>query len=214
MGKSSQYRNEYIKYESPSTSVAFANQGRLTLQLLSSTTVPLGVLTLGCEDQLPSSSSCCIAQCRAVPWFLWAFPDGYLDHLRVYTITNIAVMDSFEQTSHVRGPSSRNAARPSRSLGFVVCSSDGPVCSVRLMNPNPRLLCLLHRTSVCNSPAAPEETPSSSVRASIFTPPVLLKFQPVPRPTGDSENDPGNAESVPHQREQSPLLYRPRPEDE
>ncbi|XP_070241652.1 uncharacterized protein [Bos mutus] len=69
-------------------------------------------------------------------------------------------------------------------------------------------------TSVCNSPAAPEEMPSSSVRASIFTPPVLLKFQPVPRPTGDSENDPGNAESVPHQREQSPLLYRPRPEDE
>ncbi|XP_059732441.1 uncharacterized protein [Bos taurus] len=69
-------------------------------------------------------------------------------------------------------------------------------------------------TSVCRSPAAPEETPSSSVRASIFTPPVLLKFQPVPRPTGDSENDPGNAESVPHQREQSPLLYRPRPEDE
>nr|XP_025123010.1 uncharacterized protein LOC102393963 isoform X1 [Bubalus bubalis] len=69
-------------------------------------------------------------------------------------------------------------------------------------------------TSVCSSPAAPEETPSSSVRASIFTPPVLLKFQPVPRPTGDSENDPGNAESVPHQREQSPLLYRPRPEDE
>ncbi|XP_055260951.1 uncharacterized protein LOC129542499 [Moschus berezovskii] len=69
-------------------------------------------------------------------------------------------------------------------------------------------------TSVCSSPAAPEETPSSSVKASIFTPPVLLKFQPVPRPRDDSESDPGNAESVPHQRDQSPLLYRPRLEDE
>uniref|UniRef100_A0A8C6DH58 Uncharacterized protein n=1 Tax=Moschus moschiferus TaxID=68415 RepID=A0A8C6DH58_MOSMO len=69
-------------------------------------------------------------------------------------------------------------------------------------------------TSVCSSPAVPEETPSSSVKASIFTPPVLLKFQPVPRPRDDSESDPGNAESVPHQRDQSPLLYRPRLEDE
>uniref|UniRef100_A0A452DKL7 Uncharacterized protein n=1 Tax=Capra hircus TaxID=9925 RepID=A0A452DKL7_CAPHI len=69
-------------------------------------------------------------------------------------------------------------------------------------------------TSVCSSPAAPEETPSSSVKASIFTPPVLLKFQPVPKPKGDSETDPGSAESAPHQRDQSPPLYRPRPEGE
>ncbi|XP_043757056.1 uncharacterized protein LOC122693586 isoform X2 [Cervus elaphus] len=69
-------------------------------------------------------------------------------------------------------------------------------------------------TSVCSSPAAPEEMPSSSVKASIFTPPVLLKFQPVPRPKDDSENDPGSTESVPHQRDQSPLLCRPQPEDE
>lgn len=33
MGKSSQYRNEYIKYESPNTLVAFVNQGRLPPQL-------------------------------------------------------------------------------------------------------------------------------------------------------------------------------------
>ena len=33
MGKSSQYRNEYIKYKSPNTLVAFVNQGRLTRQL-------------------------------------------------------------------------------------------------------------------------------------------------------------------------------------
>ena len=46
MRKSSQHRNEYIKYESPNTSVAFVNQGRLTLQLVSSTAIPLGVLTL------------------------------------------------------------------------------------------------------------------------------------------------------------------------
>ncbi|XP_027836093.3 uncharacterized protein LOC114118901 [Ovis aries] len=69
-------------------------------------------------------------------------------------------------------------------------------------------------TSVCSSPTAPEETPSSSVKASIFTPPVLLKFQSVPKPKGDSETDPGSAESAPHQRDQSPPLYRPRPEGE
>lgn len=45
-----------------------------------------------------------------------------------------------------------------------------------------------------------EETPSHSVKTSVFTPPVLLKFQPVPRPKDDSENDPGSAESVPHKR--------------
>lgn len=33
MGKSSQYRNEYIRYKSPNTLVAFVNQGRLTRQL-------------------------------------------------------------------------------------------------------------------------------------------------------------------------------------
>ncbi|XP_057600826.1 basic proline-rich protein-like [Hippopotamus amphibius kiboko] len=56
-------------------------------------------------------------------------------------------------------------------------------------------------TSACGGSASPEEVPALSVKASIFTPPVLLKFQPVPRPKDDSENDPGNAESVPHQRD-------------
>ncbi|XP_044786544.1 uncharacterized protein LOC102393963 isoform X2 [Bubalus bubalis] len=113
---------------------------------------------------------------------------------------------------------------PSTSLEKVEVSSPMVDLTPLVLNPGGFHFSYLTRnnahelrfpwTSVCSSPAAPEETPSSSVRASIFTPPVLLKFQPVPRPTGDSENDPGNAESVPHQREQSPLLYRPRPEDE
>ncbi|XP_041508591.1 WAS/WASL-interacting protein family member 3-like [Microtus oregoni] len=50
----------------------------------------------------------------------------------------------------------------------------------------------------CSEPSSTNETPSPVVKASIFTPPVLLKFQPpVPRPKEDSENDPGSAESIP-----------------
>ncbi|XP_068418818.1 uncharacterized protein [Eschrichtius robustus] len=56
-------------------------------------------------------------------------------------------------------------------------------------------------TSACSGSASTEEMLSPSVKASIFTPPVLLKFQPVPRPKDDSENDPGSAESTPHQRD-------------
>ncbi|XP_039724370.1 uncharacterized protein LOC120606848 isoform X4 [Pteropus medius] len=55
-------------------------------------------------------------------------------------------------------------------------------------------------TSACSDSPNTEETPSPSVKASTFTPSVLLKFQPVPRPKDDSENDPGSAESVPHKR--------------
>lgn len=88
---------------------------------------------------------------------------------------------------------------PSHSLGFVVCSSDGPVCRVPLMDPC--LACFLNRPSACSGSASTEEMLSPSVKASIFTPPVLLKFQPVPRPKDESENDPGSAESTPHQRD-------------
>ncbi|XP_065745565.1 uncharacterized protein [Phocoena phocoena] len=55
--------------------------------------------------------------------------------------------------------------------------------------------------SACSASASTEEMLSPSVKASIFTPPVLLKFQPVPRPKDESENDPGRAESTPHQRD-------------
>ncbi|KAF6278096.1 hypothetical protein mRhiFer1_009382 [Rhinolophus ferrumequinum] len=55
-------------------------------------------------------------------------------------------------------------------------------------------------TSGCSDSRNTEETPSPPVKASIYTPPVLLKFQPVPRPKDDSENDPDSAESVPHKR--------------
>ncbi|XP_046277245.1 uncharacterized protein LOC124077063 [Marmota monax] len=55
-------------------------------------------------------------------------------------------------------------------------------------------------TSACSGSLNSDETPSPAVKASIFTPPVLLKFQPVPRPKDDSENDPGSTESVPHKR--------------
>nr|XP_048308355.1 uncharacterized protein LOC125411926 isoform X2 [Myodes glareolus] len=84
---------------------------------------------------------------------------------------------------------------------------------------------LIHaRTAAaCSEPSSTNETTSPVVKASIFTPPVLLKFQPVPRPKDDSEkfqpvprpkddsekfqpvprpkddseNDPGSAESIP-----------------
>ncbi|XP_075390785.1 uncharacterized protein LOC142429644 [Tenrec ecaudatus] len=55
-------------------------------------------------------------------------------------------------------------------------------------------------TSACKGTPNTDETPSPHVKASIFTPPVLLKFQPVPRPKDDSENDPGNSEGAPHPR--------------
>ncbi|XP_015975664.2 uncharacterized protein LOC107497852 isoform X2 [Rousettus aegyptiacus] len=55
-------------------------------------------------------------------------------------------------------------------------------------------------TSACSDSPNTEETPSLPVKASTFTPSVLLKFQHVPRPKDDSENDPGSAESVPHKR--------------
>ncbi|XP_052595965.1 uncharacterized protein LOC128111738 isoform X2 [Peromyscus californicus insignis] len=51
-------------------------------------------------------------------------------------------------------------------------------------------------TAACSEPSNTDETPSPVVKASIFTPPVLLKFQPVPRPKDDPENDPGSAESI------------------
>nr|XP_031299023.1 uncharacterized protein LOC116150043 [Camelus dromedarius] len=56
-------------------------------------------------------------------------------------------------------------------------------------------------TSACSGFPNSEEMPSPSVKASIFTPPVLIKFQPIPRPKEDSENVPGSAESVPHQKD-------------
>nr|XP_044631378.1 uncharacterized protein LOC106848294 [Equus asinus] len=55
-------------------------------------------------------------------------------------------------------------------------------------------------TSACSGSPSTEETPSPPVKSSIFTPPVLLKFQPVPRPKDDSEKDPGSTESVPRKR--------------
>ncbi|XP_044096996.1 uncharacterized protein LOC122902011 [Neovison vison] len=55
-------------------------------------------------------------------------------------------------------------------------------------------------TSACSGSPKTEETPLSPVKASIFSPPVLLKFQPVPRPKDDSENDPSSTESVPPKR--------------
>ncbi|EDL77875.1 hypothetical LOC287935 (predicted), isoform CRA_a [Rattus norvegicus] len=57
-------------------------------------------------------------------------------------------------------------------------------------------------TTACSGPTNTDKTPSPPVKASIFTPPVLLKFQPVPRPNDDSENDPGNAESTPAKENQ------------
>ncbi|ELK26283.1 hypothetical protein MDA_GLEAN10020145 [Myotis davidii] len=55
-------------------------------------------------------------------------------------------------------------------------------------------------TSACNDSPNTEETPAPPVETPVFTPPVLLKFQPVPRPRDDSETDHGSAQSVPHKR--------------
>ncbi|OBS63545.1 hypothetical protein A6R68_07953 [Neotoma lepida] len=52
-------------------------------------------------------------------------------------------------------------------------------------------------TAAYNEPSSTDEAPAPVVKAPIFTPPVLLKFQPVPRPKDDTENDPGDAESIP-----------------
>ncbi|KAM4827791.1 uncharacterized protein RHO17_000207 [Thomomys bottae] len=57
-------------------------------------------------------------------------------------------------------------------------------------------------TSACNGPTNAGEIPRHGVRASIFSPPVLLKFKPVSKPKDDSENDPGSAESTPPKRSQ------------
>ncbi|XP_069353163.1 uncharacterized protein [Eulemur rufifrons] len=54
--------------------------------------------------------------------------------------------------------------------------------------------------SACSSSPNTDETPAPAVNSSIFSPPVLLKFHPVPRPKDDSENDPGSTESVTHER--------------
>ncbi|KAF5921504.1 hypothetical protein HPG69_010684 [Diceros bicornis minor] len=56
------------------------------------------------------------------------------------------------------------------------------------------------RTSACSGVPNTKETPSPPVKASVFKPPVLLKVQPVPRPKGDLENNPGSTESVPRKR--------------
>ncbi|XP_021064676.1 uncharacterized protein LOC110329403 [Mus pahari] len=57
-------------------------------------------------------------------------------------------------------------------------------------------------TPACSRPSNPDEMPSPVVKASIFTPPVLLKFHPVPRSNDDSENDSGSAESTPAKESQ------------
>ncbi|XP_052014243.1 uncharacterized protein LOC127665759 [Apodemus sylvaticus] len=57
-------------------------------------------------------------------------------------------------------------------------------------------------TPACSGSSNTDKTPSPVVKASIFTPPVLLKFQPVPRSNDDSENDPGSAESTPAKESQ------------
>ncbi|XP_007536515.1 uncharacterized protein LOC103125641 [Erinaceus europaeus] len=51
-------------------------------------------------------------------------------------------------------------------------------------------------TSACSGSSNTEEMPSPPVKASIFTPPVLFKFQPVSRSKDDSENDLDSAKSV------------------
>uniref|UniRef100_A0A8D0NRD3 Uncharacterized protein n=1 Tax=Sus scrofa TaxID=9823 RepID=A0A8D0NRD3_PIG len=69
-------------------------------------------------------------------------------------------------------------------------------------NSMPKLHCpRFPWTAACSGLPSTEEMPSPSVKASIFTPPVLLKFQPVPHPQDDSENDPGSVEPVPYQRD-------------
>uniref|UniRef100_H0XQK8 Uncharacterized protein n=2 Tax=Otolemur garnettii TaxID=30611 RepID=H0XQK8_OTOGA len=54
--------------------------------------------------------------------------------------------------------------------------------------------------SACSPSSNTDETPASAAKASVFSPPVLLKFHPVPRPKDDSENDPGSTESVTQKR--------------
>ncbi|KFO34809.1 uncharacterized protein LOC104859823 isoform X2 [Fukomys damarensis] len=53
-------------------------------------------------------------------------------------------------------------------------------------------------TSACSGCSSSEKTVVCAVNTSFFTPPGLRKYQPVPRPKGDSEND--SAESKAHER--------------
>ncbi|XP_005391758.1 PREDICTED: proline-rich receptor-like protein kinase PERK2 isoform X2 [Chinchilla lanigera] len=59
-----------------------------------------------------------------------------------------------------------------------------------------------HWTSASSGSPSSDKPPECAVKASIFTPPVLFKFQPLPRPKDDSENSPGSAEST--SQEKSP----------
>nr|XP_044988601.1 uncharacterized protein LOC101602867 isoform X2 [Jaculus jaculus] len=59
-----------------------------------------------------------------------------------------------------------------------------------------------HWSSACSGSPNIDATPSPGVKASIFSPPVLLKFQPVRRSRDDSENDPGSSESLAAKRNQ------------
>nr|XP_040145205.1 uncharacterized protein LOC101971249 isoform X2 [Ictidomys tridecemlineatus] len=83
---------------------------------------------------------------------------------------------------------------PSKSMEKLNISRSEVKLNWNGLSSNPK------RTSACSGSLNSDETPSPAVKASIFTPPVLLKFQPVPRPKDDSENDPGSAESVLHKR--------------
>ncbi|XP_041533835.1 extensin-like [Microtus oregoni] len=63
----------------------------------------------------------------------------------------------------------------------------------------------------CSEPSSTNETPSPVVKASIFTPPVLLKFQPVPRPKDNSET----FQPVPRPKDDSETFQpMPRPKDD
>ncbi|XP_049979002.1 uncharacterized protein [Alexandromys fortis] len=63
----------------------------------------------------------------------------------------------------------------------------------------------------CSEPSSTNEAPSPVVKASIFTPPVLLKFQPVPRPKDNSET----FQPVPRPKDDSEMFQPvPRPKDD
>ncbi|KAM7331448.1 hypothetical protein ACRRTK_008156 [Alexandromys fortis] len=63
----------------------------------------------------------------------------------------------------------------------------------------------------CSEPSSTNEAPSPVVKASIFTPPVLLKFQPVPRPKDNSET----FQPVPRPKDDSETFQPvPRPKDD
>lgn len=83
---------------------------------------------------------------------------------------------------------------PSKSVEKLDISRSDVRLNWSSLSPNPK------RAPACSSPPSSEETQSSAVKASIFTPPVLLKFQPVSRSKDDSEQDPGSAEPAPHKQ--------------